>query len=413
MLVNVEFAYEQTWQRKSAGVVFSFYPNSVTEVEIKEPSADEFPLVAIVRQLEGEDTENVEIRSRALRYLDEKFWLETDIPIDELSERLTYRIPYKAFPQTPDDPTDPDVQFLVNTRENIVEKIHFLAEDYIIFEGKVWQPTPEPMYNVKLLHGNTLTMKVVFDDVVQPGDFSALERREAIRFGEEIYARQHGTLEGLVYDIPDQIYVCSPDHFKRFPSAAKEDAVEEMQYKQNMVCEMSYLFGYYMAEDVLKDSTVPCSLDNFKERVGAWAEDFIEEDPEMLSIDDFLCGKLVEIGWKDLVRCTDNTEIWYTYRDASNYKLHTTVVIPGVVSDDQEKTIRDCLIDGECFLPAQVGLPDDNRYSGTEDDHSYFELNSFESVNKPVTKGFENLTPENLVERFLKAKDNWDESSFA
>lgn len=89
MLVNVEFAYEQTWQRKSAGVVFSFYPNSVTEVEIKEPSADEFPLVAIVRQLEGEDTENVEIRSRALRYLDEKFWLETDIPIDELSERLT------------------------------------------------------------------------------------------------------------------------------------------------------------------------------------------------------------------------------------------------------------------------------------------------------------------------------------
>ena len=51
MLVNVEFSYEQTWQRKSAGVVFSFYPNSVTEVEIKEPSADEFPLVAIVASL--------------------------------------------------------------------------------------------------------------------------------------------------------------------------------------------------------------------------------------------------------------------------------------------------------------------------------------------------------------------------
>lgn len=413
MLVKVEFAYEQTWQRKSAGVVFSFYPNSVTEIEIKEPSADEFPLVAIVRQLEGEDTENVEIRNRDLRYLDEKFWLETDIPIDELSERLTYRIPYKAFTRTPDDPTDPDVQYLVNTRETIVEKIHFLAEDYIIFEGKVWRPTPEPMYNVKLLHGNTLTLKVVFDDVVQPGDFSALERREALRFGEEIYARQHRTLEGLVYDIPDQITVYSPDHFKRFPSAAKENAAEEMQYKQNLICEMSYLFGYYMAENVLKDSTVPCSLDNFKERVGDWAKDFIDEDPEMLSIDDFLCGKLVEIGWKDLVGCTDNTEIWYTYRDASNYKLHTTVVIPGIVSDAQEKTIRDCLMDNEWFLPAQVGLPDDNKYSGTEDDHPFFELCSFETVSKPVTKGFENLTPEILVERFLKAKDNWDESSFA
>lgn len=110
---------------------------------------------------------------------------------------------------------------------------------------------------------------------------------------------------------------------------------------------MSYLFGYYRAENVLKDSTVPCSLDNFKERVGDWAKDFIDEDPEMLSIDDFLCGKLVEIGWKDLVGCTDNTEIWYTYRDASNYKLHTTVVIPGIVSDAQEKTIRDCLMDNE------------------------------------------------------------------
>lgn len=305
MLVQIEFTYEQTWQRESAGVVFSFYPNSVTEVEIKEPSADEFPLVATVHQLEREDTENVEIRSRALRYLDDKFWLETDITIDELSERVTYRIPYKAFTRTPDDPTDPDVQYLVNTRETIVEKIHFLAEDYIIFEGKVWRPTPEPMYNVKLLHGNTLTLKVVF----QPGDFSALERREALRFGEEIYARQHGTLKELVYDTPDQITVYSPDHFKRFPSAAKEDAREEMQYKQNMICEMSYLFGYYMAEDVLKDSTIPCSLDNFKERVGDWAEDFIEEDPEMLSIDDFFDGKLVDIGWKTLPSDTSDDNV--------------------------------------------------------------------------------------------------------
>ena len=43
MLVQIEFTYEQTWQRESAGVVFSFYPNSVTEVEIKEPSAEVEP----------------------------------------------------------------------------------------------------------------------------------------------------------------------------------------------------------------------------------------------------------------------------------------------------------------------------------------------------------------------------------
>lgn len=103
----------------------------------------------------------------------------------------------------------------------------------------------------------------------------------------------------------------------------------------------------------------------------------------------------------------DNTEVNYLYRDAANYKLYTSVIIPGVLSNEQERVIRGCLFDGEWFLPAQVGLPDDNKFLGSEDDHPFFEWIGIKRVQKRVTHGLEDLTPDILVKKFLDAQKNW------
>lgn len=409
MKLPVEFEYEQAWKTKKHKTVRVYYLHSEIEVEIDEATEDMFPLVASVIRKEEDGSWST---TKEIRHFNAKLWIPTTIPITELHSRIECPLPHKLGEMKPAEVQSDEIVFLENTREVIAEKIRYKASRFLIFNGQVWRETLEPLYHVDV-HDDKLCLKVVYFDIVNPGDFSALEKDEAIRFGEELYCRQNGTLQDLRYDLSEQIDVYSPQYLKRYPHAAKADILAETKSKQNWVCVMSYLFGYYMAKGMLRDSSVLCSLSNFIKEVDNWVAEYEGEMLEHDSIDEFLDGKLVDIGWKDLVGCTDNTEIWYTYRDASNYKLHTTVVIPGIVSDAQEKTIRDCLMDNEWFLPAQVGLPDDNKYSGTEDDHPFFELCSFETVSKPVTKGFENLTPEILVERFLKAKDNWDESSFA
>lgn len=53
-----------------------------------------------------------------------------------------------------------------------------------------------------------------------------------------------------------------------------------------------------------------------------------------------------------------NTCISYLYRDACNYKIHNEVIINGVLTSAQIDSIMDCLLDGEYFIPSQVGLPE-------------------------------------------------------
>lgn len=102
-----------------------------------------------------------------------------------------------------------------------------------------------------------------------------------------------------------------------------------------------------------------------------------------------------------------NTEIHYLYRDAGNYKLYSNIVIAGEMTEDQENAIKECLVDSTWFKPAEVGLPDDKRYSGTEDDHDLFEWLGYDIVNKAPTPGFEAITPEDLVQRFQDRKGHW------
>lgn len=104
-----------------------------------------------------------------------------------------------------------------------------------------------------------------------------------------------------------------------------------------------------------------------------------------------------------------NTRISYLYRDACNYKVFNEAVIKGILTEEQQSFILNCLHDGEYFIPEQVGLPEEKFGYETEDDHCWFELETgFAELCelKPTV----NITADELVSAFLAAKNDWKES---
>lgn len=101
-----------------------------------------------------------------------------------------------------------------------------------------------------------------------------------------------------------------------------------------------------------------------------------------------------------------NTEISYLYRDASNYKQHMTVVLSGVISDEDKQLIKAKLDDGEFFIPSQVGLPDlqEMMIDGfdEDEDHVWHELLNIEITASDPTY---DLTGDDLVRRFKAVKE--------
>jgi len=70
----------------------------------------------------------------------------------------------------------------------------------------------------------------------------------------------------------------------------------------------------------------------------------------------------------------------YMYRDASNYKIFERALFFGTFEDRDERRLREHLLEGEWFIPEQVGLePLQGRfaeYSATpnDDDHALHEF---------------------------------------
>lgn len=109
-----------------------------------------------------------------------------------------------------------------------------------------------------------------------------------------------------------------------------------------------------------------------------------------------------------------NTVMNYMYRDGSNYKDYTSVVLEGEITEEDKKVIQNVLGGGELFIPEQVGLPANrlNQYERCEDDHPYCELDpdeGFELTNAEPTVA---MTVAELVNAFASVTA-WDESLVA
>lgn len=104
-----------------------------------------------------------------------------------------------------------------------------------------------------------------------------------------------------------------------------------------------------------------------------------------------------------------NTRVNYLYRDAGNYKMFNEAVVSGAITEEQIVAILETLDEGEYFLPAQVGLPEERpdkwapRY-----DHPWFELEAdgFEPTDDPADV---NLTVDELVSAFERMAGKWED----
>lgn len=102
-----------------------------------------------------------------------------------------------------------------------------------------------------------------------------------------------------------------------------------------------------------------------------------------------------------------NTRISYLYRDTCIYKVQNVAVVKGLISEEQQRRILNCLIDDEDFIPRMVGLPEQRFGTWTDDDVDWFEFQtgSFEYTCEEPTV---DMTADELVCRFENAKDrNW------
>lgn len=103
-----------------------------------------------------------------------------------------------------------------------------------------------------------------------------------------------------------------------------------------------------------------------------------------------------------------STCIGYLYRDGSNYKVPNNVIVPGRYTDEQIKTIINCLDDGMYFIPDKVGFPEKKFDTETEDDHPWFELDALDFEDSAEAPQIDK-SPEEVVDLFLAAKDHWEE----
>ena len=117
-----------------------------------------------------------------------------------------------------------------------------------------------------------------------------------------------------------------------------------------------------------------------------------------------------------------NTLVVYSYRDASNYKSTTAVVLEGSLSESQAKTVLEaCEPDGDdaMFVPEALGLPLNlpGKYN-PDVDHpwAYFSIKSRENFIPTTAPAETGITTERLVELFESSKGNWqrlaDEEEF-
>ena len=143
-----------------------------------------------------------------------------------------------------------------------------------------------------------------------------------------------------------------------------------------------------------------------------------DEDQEVLEDDEIAIfddkGRLQQwdIYDKEVIpKSKPNTEVTYLYRDASNYKTLETIVLEGQMTEEQIAEVIGYL-DGEYFIPEQIGLYLPVGDEPTEDDHCFCELGKFDF--KPTDNDDCEMTVEEFISRFKKAsEEGWDDLTYS
>jgi hypothetical protein len=108
---------------------------------------------------------------------------------------------------------------------------------------------------------------------------------------------------------------------------------------------------------------------------------------------------------------SQNVNLSYLYRDASNYKAWGEVIFAnpeGLSLEEIEKSLASCFLDGMFFVASQVGIPEVflfYKYPFSEDDHFSHEFDSVEYTNEQVTDS-EGRSAKKFIDQCKLAKQN-------
>lgn len=223
-------------------------------VDIKEPAEKEFPVAFIVKDYgylyeeEEKDPEfkmiSTEIRTyagqlwKAARYSDyvchEPGWA----PVSYIKNRLERCEPFWKG-GTDFTSNSIIVESKMKEEEVLVAK---QAGNYLVFDGKIWEPCGEPMYVVMtfgLGHNHGGTSLFIHDyynpNISKNNYFNALEREQAIAYGKKVAANRGDT--GSIENIGkhDMIDVLMPEMVKRNPQKEHGDGDSFMNAIEAMI----------------------------------------------------------------------------------------------------------------------------------------------------------------------------------
>jgi hypothetical protein len=243
MVFNIEFwNMEKYLPTKRCRNLKQRYVKNNMNVDIKELTETEFPVAFIIHDYRSvyenaksyddfDGNGEYKMFSEEMRTYNGKLFKPVRIshgtaistnfePLDYIKQRIQDYAPYWKGGE---DFTEKSI-----VKESDVEKckdtISSRAENYVIFDGKVWETCEEPMYNVITFglghnHGGT-GFFIQYDynpDISNKNYFNALEREKAIAYGKQVALNRGDTnsIDGM--GERDIIEVLMPEMVTRNP----------------------------------------------------------------------------------------------------------------------------------------------------------------------------------------------------
>lgn len=328
----------------------------------------------------------------------------------------------------------------------VIESPYFYSEnstDYI--ECRSNDPnSPKKGFKIELLsdalmgYNNMLTIKNLInkaDAVYQ----EAKEKNYAVD-GDTILAKQITSINNDGY-FSSYIFKSIVETWQEADTLQEKKQVEGMfrlfcgislsEYLKNCIYETGEDTSYYREKEssVFIDPSVTDEMKNKLQHLEdianetsdeVWDDDKEDGTSGILKLCDQLADKIHNYLTSNSENCAEtqttdtdlskqsskNTRVHYLYRDASNYKKPNSVVVTGLFSEEQIQMIISCLNEGQWFVPHKVGFPEEKFEEETEDDHPWFELYACDFEETSESPQLEK-TPDEIVQLFLQAKDNW------
>lgn len=261
MLFNIEFwNMEKYLPTKRHRKLRERYVKNSIGVEIKEVTEKDFPVAFIVHNYQSvyENAKSYDnfngngeykMFSEEIRTYAGKLYMPVRVthgvaislcfePLEYIKKRIEDYAPYWEGGEEFTDASIVKEDNILECKENIFRK----SENYIIYDGKVWETCGEPMYVINTFglghnHGGTgFFIEYHYNDNISNKNyFNALEREKAIAYGKKVAANRGDTDSIAEMGKHEIIEVLMPEMVKRNPKKEHGEGDNFINTLENMI----------------------------------------------------------------------------------------------------------------------------------------------------------------------------------